>query len=153
MKNFLTYFLATCSFIFLLTACSKNEILDHYNQTLQNIGDNSLTKENQLLGQRNFGEDCYVGSYTADYEDFSGTEILFGGTGLERTAGNKLTISGKLKITSGTAMLVFQSGVDDPVILTDSTEDFSETIELPSASNYILVEGSNFSGAIDLEVK
>ena len=34
-------------------------------------------------------EDDYTGTYEANYEDFSGTELLFGGTTLDRAPGTQ----------------------------------------------------------------
>ena len=62
----------------------------NYNQALQSIGDKGLTDDKDLQGKREFGIDSYVGNYTADYDDFSGNEIIFGGTALERDNGNKI---------------------------------------------------------------
>ncbi|KAJ51688.1 hypothetical protein BD780_003356 [Clostridium tetanomorphum] len=153
MKKFVLFFLIAFCSIFAFTACTKDEILDHYNQVLQKVGDNNLAKDSKLQGQRTFGEDSYVGSYFADYEDFTGTETLFGGTALERGDGNEIEIICKLNITNGTGKLVLQSGTDGLQTLTESTGDYSKTIELPSASNYIIVDGNNFTGSIQLEIK
>lgn len=85
-----------------MTACSKDEIVEQYNQALQAVGDNGLTKDSDLQGKRSLGADSYVGTYEADYESFSGKEILFGGTALERDDGNEIKISCNMDITSGT---------------------------------------------------
>ena len=39
-----------------------------------------------------------TGTYAADYEDFSGTELLFGGTTLNREAGNTVELTCSLDI-------------------------------------------------------
>ena len=52
-----------------------------------------------LKGNRAYGEDCYTGTYTADYKDFSKTEYLFGGTSIERENGKDISVSCDLKIT------------------------------------------------------
>ncbi len=153
MKKIVYFFLIICCFAFIFTACTKDEIPDHYNQALQEAGDESLTRDKELQGQRSFGEDSYVGSYSAEYEEFTGTETLFGGTALEREGGNEIKITCELKITSGTARLGLQSGTGRPQTMTESTGNYSETIKLPSASSYIILDGDGFTGSIELEIK
>ncbi|MBS5784332.1 MAG: hypothetical protein KID04_15835 [Clostridium sp.] len=153
MKKSIFFLMVTCCLVFVLTGCTKDEIVDHYNQTLQEAGDDNLTKDSKLEGKRSFGSDSYVGNYSADYDGFTGTETLFGGTALERDGGNEIKVTCKLNIKKGTAKVVFESGTDDPQVLIESTGDYSETIELPSASNYIAVEGDGFTGSVKLEIK
>lgn len=136
-----------------MTACSKSEIVEQYNQALQAVGDNGLTNNKELQGKRKLGTDSYVGTYEADYENFSGEEILFGGTALERDNGNKIEISCNMDTTSGTLKLILQTGANKPEVLCDTENSYSETIELPSASNYVTVEAKNFTGSLDLTVE
>ncbi len=70
-----------------LVGCSKDEILDQYNNVVQSAGNTTLTSDFSLKGDRAYGDDCYTGTYTADYKDFSKTEYLFGGTSIERENG------------------------------------------------------------------
>ena len=72
---------------FMLSGCSKDEILDHYNNIVQSAGTIELTGKLSLEGTKEKGIDDYTGTYTADYEDFSDTEYLFGGTSIKREAG------------------------------------------------------------------
>ena len=60
------------------------DIMDALNE----IGGNTvLTSESSLQGERTTGIDNYVGTYSAEYEDFSKTEYLFGGVDVEREQG------------------------------------------------------------------
>ena len=74
---------------FMLSDCSKDEILDHYNNIVQSAGAIELTGKSSLEGTKEKGIDDYTGTYTADYEDFSDTEYLFGGTSIKREAGKE----------------------------------------------------------------
>ena len=65
---------------FMLAGCSKDEILNHYNNIVQSAGSIELTGKSSLQGEKEKGIDDYTGTYTADYANFSGTEYLFGGT-------------------------------------------------------------------------
>ena len=152
MRKIIPLFLIICCLIS-MTACSKDEIVEQYNQALQAVGDNGLTNNDDLQGRRNLGADSYVGTYEADYENFSGEEVLFGGTALERDDGNEIKISCNMDKTSGTLKLILQTGTNDPEVLCDTETSYSETIDLPSASNYIIVEAENFTGSLDLTIE
>jgi len=78
-----------CILVSALTGCTKDEILGAYNHAIQAAGDASLTGNRSLEGKRKYGVDHYTGTYAADYEDFSGTECFFGGTSIDRDAGNE----------------------------------------------------------------
>lgn len=113
MKKFLALCLVLCC-LFSMSACSKDEIVERYNEALQAVGDNNLTSDRKLQGDREFGEDSYVGTYQSEYDDFSGKEIIFGGTSLERDSGNEVNISCNLNIEDGSIQLLLQTGDNDP---------------------------------------
>lgn len=71
-KRIRFHFLSISVLIFGLTlaGCSKDEILDQYNSVVQIAGNTALTSDFSLKGNRTYGEDCYTGTYTADYKDF-----------------------------------------------------------------------------------
>ena len=69
-----------------LSGCTKDEVLDQYNNIVQSAGSIALTGNSSLQGTKEKGIDDYTGSYTANYEDFSDTEYLFGGTSIKREA-------------------------------------------------------------------
>ena len=136
-----------------LTGCSKDEILDQYNNVVQLAGNATLTGDLSLKGKRMYGDDHYTGTYVADYKDFSKTEYLFGGTSIERENGKDISVSCDLEITEGTAQVFWISGSDDPVILLEATDSYSETITLPEGGNYIGITGNNFTGHVELDIK
>ena len=61
---------------FMLSDCSKDEILDHYNNIVQSAGAIELTGKSSLEGTKEKGIDDYTGTYTADYEDYEGTNLI-----------------------------------------------------------------------------
>ena len=136
-----------------LTGCSKDEILDQYNNVVQLAGNATLTGDLSLKGKRTYGDDHYTGTYVADYKDFSKTEYLFGGTSIERENGKDISVSCDLEITEGTAQVFWISGSNDPVILLEATGSYSETITLPEGGNYIGITGNNFTGHVELDIK
>ena len=136
-----------------LTGCSKDEILDQYNNVVQLAGNATLTGDLSLKGKRTYGDDHYTGTYVADYKDFSKTEYLFGGTSIERENGKDISVSCDLEIIEGTAQVFWVSGSDDPVILLEATDSYSETITLPEGGNYIGITGNNFTGHLKVNIE
>ena len=127
-----------------LSGCTKDEFLDQYNNIVQSAGSIALTGNSSLQGTKEKGIDDYTGTYTADYANFSGTEYLFGGTSINREAGNELSIDCTLEITEGTAKVFWISGSDEAVTLIEVTGTYSDTITLPDGGNYIGIECENF---------
>ena len=138
---------------FMLSDCSKDEILDHYNNIVQSAGAIELTGKSSLEGTKEKGIDDYTGTYTADYEDFSDTEYLFGGTSIKREAGKELSIDCALEVTEGTAKVFWISGSDEAVTLIEATGTYSDTITLPGGGNYIGIECESFTGSIELNIE
>ena len=152
-KHFCFLWVSVLVFSLTLVGCSKDEILEQYNNIVQSAGNTALTSDFSLKGNRVYGDDCYTGTYTADYKDFSKTEYLFGGTSIERENGKDISASCDLEITEGTAQVFWVSGSDDPVILLEATDSYSETITLPEGGNYIGITGNNFTGHVELDIK
>lgn len=138
---------------FMLVGCSKDEILNHYNNIVQSAGSIELTGKSSLQGEKEKGIDDYTGTYTADYANFSGTEYLFGGTSIKREAGKELSIDCTLEITEGTAIVFWISGSDEAVTLIEATGTYSDIITLPDGGNYIGIECENFTGNIELNIE
>ena len=138
---------------FMLAGCSKDEILNHYNNMVQSAGSIELTGKSSLQGEKEKGIDDYTGTYTADYANFSGTEYLFGGTSIKREAGKDLSIDCALEVTDGTAKVFWISGADEEVTLLETTGTYSDTITLPEGGNYIGIECENFTGSIELNME
>ena len=118
-----------------LSGCTKDEVLDQYNNIVQSAGSIALTGNSSLQGTKEKGIDDYTGSYTANYEDFSDTEYLFGGTSIKREAGKDLSIDCALEVTD------------------ETTGTYSDTITLPEGGNYIGIECENFTGSIELNME
>ena len=136
-----------------LSGCTKDEVLDQYNNIVQSAGSIALTGNSSLQGTKEKGIDDYTGTYTADYANFSGTEYLFGGTSIKREAGKELSIDCTLEITEGTAKVFWISGSDEAVTLIEATGTYSDTITLPDGGNYIGIECKNFTGNIELNIE
>lgn len=109
MKKIMTLFLTILLGCFVLSGCTKDEILNHYNNAIQAIGSIELTNSLVLKGKKEKGVDDYTGTYQADYKNFSDTEYLFGGTSIEREAGKEIAVTCTLNITSGVAKVFWIS--------------------------------------------
>ena len=120
-----------------LSGCTKDEILDYYNNIVQSAGSIELTGNLSLKGTKEKGIDDYTGTYQADYKDFSNTEYLFGGTSINREAGNDISVTCTLEVIDGTAKVFWISGADEPVTLIETTGTYSNTLTLPDGGNYI----------------
>lgn len=148
--HFISLLLISC---LLFSGCSKDEILAHYNNAIQSVGNVELTSNLSLKGTRNYGVDHYTGTYVANYHNFSKTEYLFGGTSIEREAGKDISVTCTLEITNGTAKVFWISGSDDPIALIETSGTYSDTITLPDGGNYIGIECDGFTGSIDLNIE
>lgn len=147
---FVSLLLMSC---LLFTGCSKDEILGHYNNVIQSVGNVELTDNLSLKGTRIYGVDHYTGTYVADYHNFLKIEYLFGGTSIDREAGKDISVTCSVEITNGTAKVFWISGSDDPVILIETDGTYSDTITLPDGGNYIGIECDEFTGSIDLSIE
>lgn len=137
----------------ILSGCTKDEILDHYNNIVQSAGSIELTGKLSLKGTKEKGADDYTGTYKAEYEDFSNTEYLFGGTSIKREAGKDISVTCTLEVKNGTAKVFWISGADEAVTLIEATGTYTDTITLPDGGNYIGIECDNFTGNIELNIK
>ena len=131
----------------------KDAILDAYSSLMDTAGSWALTPDRSLQGERVRGEDDYTGTYAADYEDFSGTELLFGGTTLNRAAGNTVELTCSLDIEEGEAAIFLCSGSEEPVLLLSESGDYSGTIEVGGGSTYIGVWGEGLTGSVSIQIE
>ena len=131
----------------------KDAILNAYGSLVDTTGSWALTPEGSLKGERIPGEDDYTGTYAADYEDFSGTELLFGGTTLNREAGNTVELTCSLDIEEGEAAIFLCSGSEEPVLLLSESGDYSGTIEVGGGSTYIGVWGEGLTGSVSIQIE
>ena len=130
----------------------KDTILDAYGSLMDAAGSWALTPDRSMQGDRVRGEDDYTGTYEAYYQDFSGTELLFGGTTLDRAAGNTVEISCALDIEEGEAAVFLCSGSEEPVILLSGSGDYASAIEVGGGSTYIGIWGERTSGSVSIQI-
>lgn len=148
MKKILIPFLLLSMILFV--GCSKDQVLDAYNSVLNAAGSAQLTSSFSLQGERKSGVDDFTGTYQAEYDGFSGTEYLFGGTFIERAAGKDVSVQCTLEITGGTAQLFWTYGNHETAVLLEVSGSYSETLTLPDGGVYFGVTGDAFTGTVDL---
>lgn len=130
----------------------KDTLVDAYGSLVDAAGSWALTPDRSLQGERVPGEDDYTGTYAADYEGFSGTELLFGGTTLDREAGDTVEISCSLTIEEGEVAIFLNFGSEEPVILLSESGDYSGTIEVGGGSVYLGVWGEGMTGSVSIQI-
>ena len=138
----------------LLPGCGKDEILAVYGDLVSAAGNLGLDSEWTLQGERTFGEDRYTGTYTAQYEDFTGQECPFGGTALERRENEHVRVTCSVQGT-GTARLEWNCGYDTAVVLADTAgeDTCDEVIYLAPGSNYFNLVCEGFTGSVELTIE
>ena len=156
MKRILTVSLLSLCLVFTITGCSgdnvKDNVINGFNDMLQHFSKYALTDENDLQGDKTKGEDTYTGSYVADYEDFSGEEYIFGGTGLERDKGSDLTVTYELTVDSGTVKFYWRDKEEEKIIA-DTSDTGTYSVTLEEGDNYLTLEGDDFCGSLQVVVE
>ncbi len=127
-----------------------NTMLNIYGTIIRFLGDDILTNDKKLKGKREYGIDHYVGTYSANYDNYTGDEILFGGTALSRENGEHINVQIKLKKENGNIKIINRMGENDITIL-EETGEYNDIIYIEGISYYLVVELDNFKG--DLQVK
>ena len=131
----------------------KDALVDAYGSLVDTAGSWALMPDRSLQGERVPGEDDYTGTYAADYDDFSGTELLFGGTTLDREAGNTVELTCSLDIEEGEAAIFLCSGSEEPVLLLSESGDYSGAIEVGGGSVYLGVWAEGATGCVSIQIE
>ena len=132
---------------------AKDSIVKAFGELVGDAGNAALTPQSKLQGHKENGVDDYTGAYEATYSEFTGTEILFGGTTLERGAGSTIHITCSLSLESGEAAVFLRSGADDPVILLSESGEYDGKVEVDGTSTYIGVWGDQADGTVVIKIE
>lgn len=128
-------------------ACSVESAQQGYERILELVSKWTLSSDQSLQGKRTFGADNYTGSYTAQYRDFTGREMLFGGTQLQRDLGDRLTIRYTICLAGGRIRIVLTRGAERTVLL-QASGDGEQTVTLASGTNCVVVEAEQAYGSV-----
>ena len=156
MKRILTVSLLSLCLVFTITGCSgdnvKDNVINGFNDMLQHFSKYALTDENDLQGDKTKGDDTYTGSNNAGYEDFTGTEYIFGDKGLERDKGSDLTVTYELTVDSGTVRFYWRDKEEEEIIA-DASDTGTYSVTLEEGDNYLTLEGDDFCGSLRVTVE
>lgn len=137
------------SSIFNKDTVSKDDVINTYDSFLQDTSVNGLTKDNKLEGERKYGIDEYVGTYTAYYNNKTKEETIFGGTTLNRENGNTITLKIKVEKQSGNIEIINNSGTESEVLIKD-TGEIEKTVDVREKSYYLKVKVTDFTGNVEI---
>ena len=139
----------TCFVKIIKENITQEKLISIYNSVVQFFGNFSLSKDKDLNGVRKFGIDKYVGTYSAIYNDYTGDEVIFGGTNISRKNSDKINLKIELKKEGGNVKVINRIGDKDIVIL-DDTGEYNDIIYIDGLSYYLKLEFDNFSGNIEV---
>lgn len=131
--------------------CSKDLIIDTYDKIIRFFGEEILTSDKKLEGEREYGIDKYVGTYESNYKNFTGTEYLFGGTTIERKNGDMIHIKFTVNDSDGEINIIMKLKKEAKVLAEeDGVYEFDFNIQ--DGNNYVIVKAKNYSGKLEMEV-
>lgn len=156
IKN-LALALATVMLLVLAEGCAsldvRGDAIRAINDTLKAVSSGwTLTRKENLRGERVFGDSCYMGEYSAEYTHFYGKETLFGAASMEEEDAMALTVTYALKIDAGKAKLYWMDRGEER-LLCDAAAEQSVTLSLRTGANYLVIEGDDLSGSLQLTVE
>lgn len=135
-----------------LSGCSLNYMepseMDAYlDGVAEKIGDSQITKDEDLIGQRDLGDDAYCGSYVADCNNQTGRDVVFGGASIHERV---LLCHGSVQAESGTAEIRIRLNDEIIILQTDEAGNYEIELHLKSGGNYIMIDYSDFSGSVEM---
>lgn len=140
--------LIVCIF-FNIAGSPKDKIINAYDAFIQSFDGAGLTSTWKLQGKRKYGIDNYVGSYVADYDNYSGTETIFGGTALHRKNGDHIKLKIKVLKETGNIKVIAKLG-NKELTLIENTGEYNDTIYIDGMSYCLTIQAENFKGSIDI---
>ena len=141
-----------CCMVLPLTACgfhgmSSWKWLEVVDDLAGALGAAQITADEELLGERIRHDDGYVGSYTAQCQDSTGKDVVFGGASIEP---RRIQVYGQILTDRGRAAVRIRMNAAVMVLETDGEGRFEAEIHLGSGGNYIMVDYEDFSGTVRL---
>ncbi len=140
--------LVMCIF-FNVAGTPKDKIINAYDAFIQSFNGTGLTSTWKLQGKRQYGVDNYVGSYKADYDNYSGSETIFGGTALHRKNGEYINLKITVSKERGTVNIIAKLGNRELTLINDIGE-YEDTIYIDGMSYYLTIQAEDFKGSVDI---
>lgn len=127
----------------------KDKVINTYNSFIQSFDTAGLTSNWKLKGKRKYGVDKYVGTYIANYDNYSGEETIFGGTAISRKNGDHIKVKIKIEKESGNINVIAKLGNNETTLISD-TGEYEDNIYVGGVSYYLTLKLDNFKGNIDI---
>ena len=143
------------------TACSGLEILsDNLRDGADQLSDDVVIgKSNALItpyqsfeGSRTSDSDAFQATYDASVVGFDGQDILVADTDLKENECREITIQYSFDVQSGNCQLIYISPELEEKVLSKSGSG-SVTVQLQAGANYIGINGTDYSGTIQIAVE
>lgn len=131
---------------------TKDRIINVYDTFLQSFGLKGISKDKELQGKREFGTDKYVGTYNANYDNYTGEETIFGGTALNRKNGDHISLKIKLEKESGNIDVINKLGNSETSLISD-TGEYEDIIYIKGMSYYLTIKLNNFKGNVSISAE
>ena len=151
MKKVFIILILSTIVLTLCSGCSKDEVLSFYEKTSEQFGDLVLTINSKLKGERDFGIDHYTGTYKVVYKKFNGSEIIFGGTTIDRE-GESIHIKLEVSDSIGDLKIIYKLKEKEKVLaIQDGTYEYDFNVK--DGSNYLIIKGNNYSGQVNIKIE
>lgn len=105
-----------------------------------------VTSSAKLIGKReNNGRDWFTGSYTAQCENETGRDTVFGGASARN---RRIKVKAHIKTETGSAVIRLRMNGRATKFLPDSDGNFEREFDFGSGGNYIMVDFNRFTGTV-----
>ena len=153
-----------CLIAVTLLSCTACSGLDRLNENLKDgvaqlSDDVVIGKSNALItpyqsfeGSRTSDSDAFQATYDASVTGFDGQDILVADTDLKENECREVKIQYSFDVQSGNCQLIYISPELEEKVLSES-DSGSVTVQLQTGANYIGIVGTDYSGAIQIDVE
>lgn len=150
MKKILAVFMALCM-MFTFGGCRSRfdvqKAVNLYDHVLEQFGRFMLTRDGKLIGEREFADDRYTGTYSANCDGADRKEVVFGGTSVKE---RKIKLTAFVFTESGAAVIRVRMGERSKVLNVDENGCFEKELVLNGGGNYIMIDYDDFTGIVVL---
>ena len=149
MKRAVTVILTVVILLMLSGCCFRidtERIVEKYDGFVEWIAHFQITRDCKLIGERRYGSDHYIGSYTADCRSECGRDVIFGGASVKQ---RKIKLSVSVLAEDGSATVRIRLGADVEEHEFTSNGFIEKELTL-SGGSYIMLDYDNFSGTVAL---
>ena len=123
---------------------NAENIVEKYDSLTEWLGHFQITRDYQLIGERKYGSDHYIGSSTSDCQSVSGRDVIFGGASIKQ---RKIKLSASIIAENGSATVRIRLGADVEEQKFTSNGYLEKELILNGGS-YIMLDYDNFSGSV-----